>query len=76
MCLKTIQPVYPGCGKYCIRMLGVAQEYQNTPEFDSLMDQIFFNIEKTTDDLTNNKIPVAKRFELSKSKIQMTDYFK
>lgn len=33
--------------------IGVVRGYQNTPEFDALMDQGFFNIEKSVDDATN-----------------------
>jgi polar amino acid transport system substrate-binding protein len=44
--------------------IGVVRGYQNTPEFDSLMDQNFFNINEITDDLTNIKMLVAKRVDL------------
>ncbi len=44
--------------------IGVVRGYQNTPEFDNLMDQNFFNIDEVTDDFTNIKILVAKRVNL------------
>ena len=44
--------------------IGVVRGYQNTPEFDRLMDRNFFNITEVTDDLTNVKILVARRVNL------------
>lgn len=44
--------------------IGVVRGYQNTPEFDSLMDRGFFNITEVTDDLANIKILVAGRVDL------------
>jgi len=44
--------------------IGVVRGYQNTPQFDSLMDQNFFHINEVTDDLTNIRILVAKRVNL------------
>jgi polar amino acid transport system substrate-binding protein len=45
-------------------VIGVVRGYQNTPEFDRLMDQNFFNIDEATDDLTNIKMLVAKRVDM------------
>ncbi|MFW5891705.1 MAG: hypothetical protein ACOCUI_05750, partial [bacterium] len=36
--------------------IGVVRGYQNTPEFDALMDKEFFDITEVPDDLTNAKI--------------------
>ncbi|MBF0353311.1 MAG: transporter substrate-binding domain-containing protein [SAR324 cluster bacterium] len=44
--------------------IGVVSGYQNTPEFDSLMDQGFFSTDKATDDLINAKKLVNKRINL------------
>jgi polar amino acid transport system substrate-binding protein len=44
--------------------IGVVRGYQNTPEFDSLMDQNFFNIDEVTDDLTNIRMLMARRVNL------------
>jgi polar amino acid transport system substrate-binding protein len=44
--------------------IGVVRGYQNTPEFDNLMDKDFFNIDEVTDDLTNIKILMARRVNL------------
>jgi len=44
--------------------IGVVRGYQNTPEFDRLMDRNFFNITEVTDDLTNIKILIAGRVNL------------
>ncbi len=44
--------------------IGVVRGYQNTPEFDSLMDQNFFNIDEVTDDLTNIRMLMARRVDL------------
>ncbi len=44
--------------------IGVVRGYQNTPEFDSLMDQHFFDIDEVTDDLTNIRILMARRVNL------------
>jgi len=44
--------------------IGVVRGYQNTPEFDSMMDQNFFKIDEVTDDLTNIRILMARRVNL------------
>lgn len=44
--------------------IGVVRGYQNTPEFDRLMDQKFFNVYGTTDDFSNVKMLVANRVDL------------
>jgi polar amino acid transport system substrate-binding protein len=44
--------------------IGVVRGYQNTPEFDSLMDRHFFNIDEVTDDLANIRMLMAGRVDL------------
>jgi polar amino acid transport system substrate-binding protein len=44
--------------------IGVVRGYQNTPEFDHLMDMNFFRTEAVTDDLTNVKMLIAGRVDL------------
>jgi polar amino acid transport system substrate-binding protein len=44
--------------------IGVVRGYQNTPEFDSLMDQNFFTIDEVTDDLANIRMLMARRVNL------------
>lgn len=44
--------------------IGVVRGYQNTPEFDRLMDRGFFNIDLASDDLSNAKKLVAGRVNL------------
>jgi len=41
--------------------IGVVRGYQNTPEFDSLMDQNFFNIDEVTDDLSKIRMLIDRR---------------
>ena len=41
--------------------IGVVRGYQNIPEFDSLMDQNFFNIDEVTDDLSKIRMLMARR---------------
>ena len=44
--------------------IGVVRGYQNTPEFDRLMDINFFKTEEVTDDLTNVKMLIAGRVDM------------
>ena len=44
--------------------IGVVRGYQNTPEFDKLMDEQFFDIIESSDDLLNVKMLVAGRVNL------------
>jgi polar amino acid transport system substrate-binding protein len=44
--------------------IGVVQSYQNTPEFDRLMDKGFFKIDTAPDDFTNAKKLVVGRVDL------------
>ena len=44
--------------------IGVVRGYQNTPEFDTLMDQGFFKITKVKHDLMNAKMLVNHRLNL------------
>ncbi len=44
--------------------IGVVRGYQNTPEFDSLMDRQFFAIDKAVDDLSNVRKLVGNRVNL------------
>jgi len=44
--------------------IGVVRGYQNTPEFDRLMDQGFFKIDAARDDITNAKKLMKKRVDL------------
>ncbi len=44
--------------------IAVVRGYQNTPEFDTLMDQGFFNIQTVTNDLIQAKVLWAKRVNL------------
>jgi len=44
--------------------IGVVRGYQNTPEFDAMMDNNEFNIVKAVDDLQLVKLLVAKRVNL------------
>lgn len=44
--------------------IGVVRGYQNTPEFDRLMDMNFFKTEEVTDDLTNVKMLIARRVDM------------
>lgn len=41
--------------------IGVVRGYQNTPEFDSLMDKDFFHIDKAVDDFSNARKLIGKR---------------
>ena len=44
--------------------IGVVRGYQNTPEFDALMDKDFFSIDKAVDDMINARKLVAGRVNL------------
>jgi len=44
--------------------IGVVRGYQNTPEFDALMDKKFFSISQAKDDSMNAKKLIAKRINL------------
>ncbi len=44
--------------------IGVVRGYQNTPEFDALMDMDFFDISKSVDDLMNIKKLINNRSNL------------
>lgn len=44
--------------------IGVVRGYQNTPEFDTLMDLNFFNTYEVTNDLINIKMLIAGRVDL------------
>ncbi|WP_091985808.1 substrate-binding periplasmic protein [Pseudoalteromonas denitrificans] len=44
--------------------IGVVRGYQNTPEFDSLLDQNYFTRQLARDDLQNVRLLLAKRVDL------------
>ena len=44
--------------------IGVVRGYQNTPEFDALMDRGFFNISESVDDLMNTQKLISNRTNL------------
>ncbi len=55
---------YKGLESLQDERIGVVRGYQNTPEFDRLMDKGAFNIVSAIDDLTNVKLLLSNRVNL------------